>query len=406
MKKIEAIAPVLLLGGDVATLSLMRSFGRQGIFVSASMDVTACASASKYCQQLLPIPEVVTPGDYFSELTLSGNFPGLEGSVIISCGDDAVEFVARNHSELSKIYLLEPNKPGLQLDLLNKERTLLMADQAGLPVPIYRAVQSVEDVRKSFTDLTYPVILKPRLTYRLYSLTNRKYCLANNEHQLLEASEYLISHGIDFMLCEMIPGPDAQNCSYYTYRGHDGTEFFSLTKRCVRRKPINEGSGTYQITDNLPEVENLGRKFFEHINYRGFGSIEFKRDPRDGQLKVMECNNRFTAVQEQLVRCSSADVALLTYSDITGQKMEPINEYRTKVAIWSPIHDISAFRQVKSRDESQSWWDWWRSIDHREVVFPYFSWRDPAPFLMAVRQQLLRVVKRLFSFTFNPELFK
>lgn len=396
MQKVVATAPVLLLGGDITTLSLMRSFGRQGIVVNASTDATACASASKYCHQLFPIPDSVTPGDYFSELTLSGNHASLAGSVIISCGDDAVEFVARNHSELSKNFLLEPHKPELQLDLLNKEKTLLMASQAGLPVPGYRTVRSAEDVSKNIADLAYPVMLKPRLTFQLYRLASKKYLLAHNGNQLLEASDYLLSHGVDFMLCEMIPGPDSQNCSYYTYRGDDGTEYFSLTKRCVRRKPINEGSGTYQITDKLPDVENLGRMFFEHIDYRGLGSIEFKRDSRDGQLKVMECNNRFTAVQEQLVRSCSADVALLAYSDITGQDMKPIKEYRAKVAIWSPIHDMSAFREVKSRDKNQSWWVWWRSIDHLEVVFPYFSWKDPAPFMMALGRQLLRLVKRPF----------
>jgi D-aspartate ligase len=395
MTQIEATAPVLLLGGDVTTLSLMRSYGRQGIYVSASMDAASCAAASRYCRRSLPIPEGTDSGDYFSELTLSGKYPDLKGSVIISCGDDAVRFVARNHMELSKYYLLEPYRPDLQLDLLNKEKTLQVASQAGLPVPAYRSVVSIEDIQNSVVDLTYPVMLKPRLTYKLYGLAKKKYLLANSESELLEAGEFLLGHGIDFMMCEMIPGPDSQNCSYYTYRTGDGEEYLSLTKRCVRRKPINEGSGTYQLTDKLPDVEELGRKFFDHIHFRGFGSIEFKRDPRNGELKVMECNNRFTAVQEQLVRSCSADVALLTYADITGQQMEPIKTYRPGVAIWSPVSDVSAFREVKSRDKDLSWWDWWRSVDHSEVVFPYFSWRDPAPFLSASRKQLLRLVGRL-----------
>ena len=73
----------------------------------------------------------------------------------------------------------------------------------------------------------------------------------------------------------MIPGPDTQNCSYYTYRDQHGKELLHLTKRCVRRYPINQGKGTYQITEHLDDVQAMGRRFFDAIDYRGIGNLEF-----------------------------------------------------------------------------------------------------------------------------------
>ena len=39
-----------------------------------------------------------------------------------------------------------------------------------------------------------------------------------------------------------------------------------------------------------PEVEPLGFRLLKSMGYHGIASVEFKRDPRDGQFKLMEVN--------------------------------------------------------------------------------------------------------------------
>ena len=72
------------------------------------------------------------------------------------------------------------------------------------------------------------------------------------------------------------------------------------------------GNACYHISSWEPEAADLGEKFFRGINLRGLGNIEFKRDLRDGKLKVIECNARFTAAQELLNR-SGMDISEIIY---------------------------------------------------------------------------------------------
>jgi predicted ATP-grasp superfamily ATP-dependent carboligase len=392
-RALEDRGAVLTLGGDVNALALMRSLGRRGISVRAAGAPRPILS-SRYCSQGYPIP-AATAEEAYAELLLSDRHPEIDGSVLLVCGDDAIGFVARNHGELERRYTLERHEPELQLCLLDKQRTLELAREVGVPCPGFWAVHRREDVDVVLQHATYPIMLKPRHTHRFRTLRGAKYLLAHGSNELREKAVDLIDSGIAFMACEMIPGPDDLSRSYYTYRGEDGGELLHLTKRGVRRNPINEGMGTYQVTMDLPEVEALGRRFFDAIGYRGIGNLEFKLDPRDGVLKLMECNNRFTAVTEQLVQ-SGADVGLMTYRDLTGQPVAPVRGCRPRVAIWSPVGDVLAFRQVRARTGA-SWADWKRSLSHDKLVFPCFSWSDPRPFLESATGDALRAIRRALT---------
>src|SRR5438105_868251 len=77
---------------------------------------------------------------------------------------------------------------------------------------------------------------------------------------------------------------------------------FEFTKRVIRRFPAMTGTACYAITDRIPEAAELGNRLFRHVALRGLANVEFKRDVRDGTLKLIECNARFTASQALVTR--------------------------------------------------------------------------------------------------------
>jgi predicted ATP-grasp superfamily ATP-dependent carboligase len=156
---------------------------------------------------------------------------------------------------------------------------------------------------------------------------------------------------------------------------------------------MNEGTGTYQITEDLPEVEELGRRFFETTDYQGFGNLELKRDERTGELKILECNTRFTLPQEQLL-ASGVNSDIIIYRDLTRQRVVATAGAEQAVAIWWPFRDFQAFTEARATTQ-ETWGDWRRSLSHRRVVFPYFQVSDPAPLLSLVGQQLDRGARKL-----------
>ena len=56
-------------------------------------------------------------------------------------------------------------------------------------------------------------------------------------------------------------------------------------------------------------MRELGLAFLRGAGVRGLANVEFKRDERDGRLKLIECNYRFTAPNEQFRR-AGMDLAL------------------------------------------------------------------------------------------------
>ena len=186
------------------------------------------------------------------------------------------------------------------------------------------------------------------------------------------------------MIVEKCPGPDSLLGSYYTYIDADGRSLFSYTKRIIRRYPKNEGIASYHVAEWDEDIAAMGRRFFERIGFRGLGNVEFKRDPRDGVLRIIECNPRFTAAQELLRRCGM-DAAWIVYSQIAGLPVPEIESYRQGLHYWYPLRDARAFLELR-RARELTLLGWLRSLVHRQV-FPTFQLLDPGP---ALRSALSR----------------
>ena len=139
------------------------------------------------------------------------------------------------------------------------------------------------------------------------------------------------------------------------------------------------GGACYHATTWDPEVMELGLRFFRHVGLRGLGNVEFKRDPRDGRLKLIECNARFTAAN-CLVAASGLDLAAFVYERAIGGEPVLPASYRRGLRLWWPWEDFHAFRQLQQRGELG--FGAWLAGVARPQTFPYFAWDDPMPSLV------------------------
>jgi predicted ATP-grasp superfamily ATP-dependent carboligase len=181
---------------------------------------------------------------------------------------------------------------------------------------------------------------------------------------------------MEVVLMENIPGPDSRLCSYYTYLDEEGDALFDFTKRIIRRYPVNMGLGSYHITDHVEGVRELALKLFRHVGLQGLANAEFKYDDRDGQLKLIECNARFTAANS-LVAKAGFDLGTFVYNRIVGIPQPPFTTFRTGLRMWDPLRDFRAFLELRARGE-MTLIEWLASIMHPTSI-SYFSWRDPLP---------------------------
>ena len=370
------VPPVILLGGTANALSVAWSLGRRGIPVYALGPRTAHIRYSRY-SQWIPVRENGDPQQDWMKWLLGDAAAALTGAVLLPCADDGVELTACNRARLAGRFRLIEGKDEILLAMLDKASTYALAARVGVPAPIVRPVCSLAEALAAAELVGYPFALKPRYSHRLQRFFKTKLFVITSRQHLCSVFEQVQAHGLEMLVTEIIPGGDDRFCSYYTYLDERLEPLFHFTKRKLRQYPIGFGTGTYHISDWNPEVAELGLRFFQGVGLQGFGNVEFKRDPRDNQLKLIECNPRFTLLHEMLRICG-IDLSLLVYNRLTGRPLPPVAAaYRRGVRMILLSDDARAFREMHRRGEL-SWIEWLRSLLHRHY-FLFFRWSDPWP---------------------------
>jgi predicted ATP-grasp superfamily ATP-dependent carboligase len=373
---------VIILGGAENTLSLVRDFAGQGIETHVIAGKKCPAFESRYCRNRYIIPDAQTSSGYFAELLFDRYKEEWKGSVVFACNDDAIEFVIKHRQELDALYKLDIQKTALQKALLDKKETLRLAKSAGLHVPAFWEVEHLSAIDRIKNEAVYPVILKPLHSHIFQRKFCKKLLLINNAAELEQRAREVSELGIKYMISEYIPGPDTLLSSFYTYLDHNRNALFRYTKFVIRRYPVNFGGGSFHGAKWLPETAQEGERFFRHIDFTGLANIEFKRDTRDGKLKVIECNARFTAAQEFVTQCG-INMPYIIYCYLTGAPLPETNFYKENLYFWYLQRDFNSFQEMRQRGEI-TLLKWIGSFATKKRIYPLFRWDDPWPALRSI----------------------
>lgn len=293
------------------------------------------------------------------------------------CDDEALELVARHRAELVQLgYIPSEHDDDVLLAMLDKERTYRLAQAVGVETPM--TITLAEDAElDSVAGFSFPCAVKPLQSYVFARhLPGVKALIAADERALRHHLRLAASLGVAVMLTEIIPGPESAFCSYYSYLDESGEPLFHYTRHKLRQHPLPFGVASYATNDAQPEAQRIGLQFFQGVGVRGLGNVEFKRDARDGRLKLIECNSRYTAADRHLWLCG-LDLPLFVYNRLVGRPLPPMETRRFGVRFWHPIQDMHTFL-VARRQGALSLRGWMRSLAHRQH-FPVADIRDPMP---------------------------
>ena len=381
-----ALPPVLILGGEANALSVARDLGRRGITVYAVGEPTSAVRSSRYCRWI-DVPTPRGAEESWADFLLGPASDHLRGAVVLSCSDAGLRVLARHRTALLKRFSLDLSEPRAQLDMLDKLKTYEIAKAAGVPTPQFWETSSRYRILSLKDSLTFPLLVKPRLSHLFEARFGRKHVLVHSFDELLNAFDAASEADTDVLLMEWVPGPDSQLCSYYTYLDETGTPLFHFTKRIIRRYPAGMGTACYHVTDRIPDIIPLAHKLFRRAALLGLANVEFKLDSRDGQYKLIDCNARFTS-SNCLVSAAGLSLATFVYNRLTGRPLPPTDSYTTGLRLWDPVRDYWSFRELRRAGELSTA-QWLLSL-LRPQTFPYFSWTDPVPAAARLLKPLTR----------------
>ena len=348
-------------------LGIVRGLGRRGIPVFAlDPDRTQTGMTSRFCQARV-IPRVEEREeehlDYLIRLTRS--LP--EKPVLFSTGDNTVCCYARHENSLQRHFRFAGPPAEIVRKTATKDALWRTASELGIPVPETHAPGSLDEVRAVAGTIPYPCIIKP--------------AQPNSWHRRAVQDSL-----------RRIPGEDRELLYFAFYRAADG-RIWHFSGRKERIVPAHFGSASFVVSMEAEDLDRVSITFLEKLGYRGLGGIEFKRDARDGSLKLIEFNPRF-GLWDALGQRFEIDTAAVAYLDAIGAELPEPGHARAGVRWVSICRDVRAAFGYRAED-LLSTRSWLTSLVVGEKVWAVFSWDDPLPAVVASLRFWLRVARRL-----------
>lgn len=326
----RAAAPgALVIGADYKSLGVVRSLGRHGIGVWVLQDEHSLATWSRYCARSLPWP-VATEAEQVDYLLELGRVHGLDGWTLFPGDEESAALLARNRDALGERYRHTILVPWEKLRwAYDKRLTYRLADQLGIAHPATHYPSDRADVLGYAGP--YPAILKPAIRREMNRFTAAKAWPALDAQTLAaryEEAASLIDPSL-VMIQEVIPGGGESQFSFAALC-RDGEPVASIAARRTRQWPMDFGrASTFVESIEAPDVEQQARMFLAALRFDGIVEIEFKRDARDGRLKLLDVNPRVWG-WHTLGRRAGVDFPYLLWQMVSGT---PIPTMRARAGV-------------------------------------------------------------------------
>lgn len=244
--------------------------------------------------------------------------------VLLPTGDAHVLLLSRHEETLTRWFRFALAERDTLETLADKRRQYEFAARCGVPIPRTLVPESVDDLSQVPEEIGFPCVIKPAFSHQWQQQTNQepggltKAALVETRADLSREYVRMTAGNQGVIVQEQIEGESDQLYAVYAYCSTEGNPSAVFIRRELRDWPVDYGNGSYSTGVFDPEVESLGREFLTRLGYRGLANIEFKRDARDGQLKLIEFNVR-GASQLALAIDSGVDLPFAAYSDLIGE---------------------------------------------------------------------------------------
>jgi len=316
--------------------------------------------------------------------------PNLEGPTVMDClnalPDKAVLFPTLEHIvawlsdhryDISGGHVLLFPDPDVVAMMLDKEKFDRFARQHSLILPGSWVVRENSDLGAIKQQCRYPLIIKP--LHKLYCSGLQKAYLVETEDKLDSIVAKYLKSTKQCIVQEFIPGEDKQIYFCMQYIGKDGVLKASFAGRKIRQwRPLSGGTASCEPVD-IPELHGMTKSIFQKAGFWGVGSMEYKRDARDGKFYCIEPTVCRTDFQEYIAISNGVNIPFIAYCDAIGKPVATVIKNGGSKA-WMHFTNDRLAAEDAFRKEELTRRQWMYSLRYVRC-FDCFSLRDPGPML-------------------------
>jgi D-aspartate ligase len=324
---------VLVIEGHVQGLSNVRSLGEQGIPVWV-LDKTKClAQFSIYCKKFILCPDFNSE-EFVPFLIQLAKKNNLNDWLILPSNDHAVNSISLNRSQLAEHFKLITDKFEIINLIQHKVEFLNLANKLQVPFPKFEILTHVPEN----LNLKFPVITKGNIGLNFHKKIKKKVVLSNNKSELKENLKKigLFISLSDTFTQEIIPYNQLNRTISFTSFSIDGEIKTHWVGQKLREHPLRFGTAVMAESIKDPGVYQYAEKLIRALNYTGISEIEFLKDERDGEYKLIEMNAR-SWLWVGLAKECGVNYAKIAYDFTQGNEINYPEKYEKNVVWFNPI---------------------------------------------------------------------
>ena len=308
----------LLLGADYRALGAVRSLGRRGVDVVVLRErEEPLAALSRYATRGIawPAEDDAARVAFLIDLAMRD---ALAGWALIPSTDKTAALVARHHDVLAGHFVLTSPDWSVLRWAYDKRLTYDLAARLDIAVP--RTARPGDATEAAAVTLDFPAILKPAVKEGHNRLTAAKAWRVDGPDELAarwKEAASLVDPDV-LLVQEIVPGGRDSQFSYVALC--DGGEpRAALTARRTRQYPADIGrASTYVETVACPEIVEPSQRLLRAMRFTGLVEVEYKRDARDGVLKLLDINPRLWGWHSLCGR-AGVDFPYLLWRQVSGE---------------------------------------------------------------------------------------
>lgn len=306
--------PAVVLGAGINGLGVARSLARARVPVwLLDPDVRR---PEMHTRAAKPLRIAALHGEALIEELVrlaSTRFFGLR-PVLLMTQEESVRTVSQQRDRLSALYRFSLPSPETVDALQHKHGFQRLAERFGYPIPPLVRIGGPTDLPE-LERLRYPVVVKPGERHEGYGQQFKKAYRVASASEAADLVRRILPVMSDVVIQEWTEGPDSNIYFCLQYIDRHARVTASFTGRKVRSWPPQVG-GTASCApapEAHAELSALTAGFFQSAGVLGMAGMEYKRDVRSGQFRMVEPTIGRTDYQAEIATLNGINLPYAAY---------------------------------------------------------------------------------------------
>ena len=336
---------VLVTDSDTrAALAATRSLARSGHeVITAGERCTSLSSVSRYSSGFVSYPSPMSePNGFIVAMDTAINKFAID---VVLPMTEVTTLLLTEHRDRTGLPCALPFSSFSSISRASDKAEMVeLARDLGVPAPKTIVVRTPEEARATIPNLEFPIVIKPARSRVRTADGWRSACVsyAAGSGDLESRLRQLHPAVFPVLLQEKIIGSGVGLFACY----NRGQPIAYFSHRRLREKPPSGGVSVLSESTPLnPVAVDYATRMLDRLSWHGVAMVEFKRDDRDGQLRLMEINSRFWGSLNLAIK-SGVDFPSIAVRLAGGMEQPPLPPYRIGVRNRWLLGDLDALLSV------------------------------------------------------------